>query len=81
MILSLGMTQKTYQVVNRYWMSGNIAFIIYLSIMEPIEEGYITPQKDFFYIYLVLLLIGVFISTFVNSKCLSELDKIEAREN
>jgi hypothetical protein len=72
---------KIYQVVNRYWMSGNIAFIIYLSIMEPIAEGYITPQKDFFYVYLVLLLIGVFISTFVNSKCLSELDKIETRED
>ena len=60
-----------HQVVNRYWISANIAFIIYLAIMETVAKAYVIPSEFFFYIYLLFLLVGSVISTYVNSKCLS----------
>lgn len=67
---------KVYQIVNKYWIGGNIAFIIYLSIMEPVAKGYIIPSQIFFNIYMGLMFIGTLISTVVNSKCLSALERI-----
>ncbi len=70
---------NVYRIINRYWMNGNIAFIFYLSIMEPVASGYVIPFKNFFYMYLGLMLVGIAISTFVNSRCFSTLEKIDKK--
>jgi hypothetical protein len=72
---------KVNQIVNKYWIGGNIAFIIYLSIMEPVAKGYIALPEIFFNVYLSLMFVGVLISTFVNSKCLSALERIQGLNN
>jgi hypothetical protein len=76
-IESIGRKDKNiYMTVNNYWISADIAFIIYLSIMEPVVDGYIVLPGNFFIIYFIVMIVGVFISTYINSKCLSELERI-----
>jgi hypothetical protein len=61
---------KSYLTVYKYWIASDIAFIIYLSIMDPIAKGYMVPPENFYNIFFILLLIGVLFSTVINSKCL-----------
>ena len=76
-IESIGIEEKSvYLKVNTFWIFGNIAFIIYLSIMDPVAKGYIDLPGNFYEIYISFMLVGVSISTFINSKCLSALEKI-----
>lgn len=60
-----------HQAVNKYWINANISFIMYLAIMETVAKAYVIPSEFFFYIFLLSLLVGSVISTYVNSKCLS----------
>ena len=68
--------KKVYMQVNDYWMFADIAFMIYLSIMGPVVDGYIVPPVIFYEIYISFLFVGVFISSFVNSKCFLALERI-----
>lgn len=66
--------------VNRYWLNGNIAYILYLAIMEPVIYNVVLPLGSFYTLFVCVLFFFTAGSTFVNSRCLGTLISINNLE-
>ena len=72
---------KLSSSVSEYWMKGNIAYIVFLFILEPVLYGIVVTSSLFIHIFVVLLLIMTAISTFFNSKAMQSLSDLHLTVN